>query len=175
MNSEQKANEFLGVFNDGIANIKAQNRDDFHNQLYFSNVISLMEQFLSNLFIFEITECHQSLQKLASHDKFRSATVTIPFALNNSIETYLVRSMKALVWHCLNDVEMYYKKVLNIRFNISSELLKQLELRHDFVHRNGFKLDGEQVEISNAALDKCIGLVEPFVNDIHTKYIAAKS
>ncbi|MBF4317149.1 hypothetical protein EAY30_19760, partial [Vibrio anguillarum] len=117
MSSEQRANEFLRVFNDGIANIRAQRRDSFHNQLYFSNVISLMEQFLSHLFIFEITNCHQSLQKLANHDKFRAATVTIPFALNNSIEAYLVRSMKALVWHRLNDVEMYYKKVLGIRFN----------------------------------------------------------
>ncbi|MBF4354773.1 hypothetical protein EAY36_26455, partial [Vibrio anguillarum] len=105
----------------------------------------------------------------------RAATVTIPFALNNSIEAYLVRSMKALVWHRLNDVEMYYKKVLGIRFNISSELLKQLELRHDFVHRNGFTLDGEIVEISNEDLDKCIALVEPFVLDIHTKYVTAKS
>ncbi|MGF1685017.1 hypothetical protein [Photobacterium minamisatsumaniensis] len=175
MSSEEQANIYLAAFIGGIAQIKAQGRDSFHNQLYFSNVISLMEQYLSNLFIFEITDSHQSLQKLASHDKFRAATVTVPFALNNSIETYLIRSMKALVWHRLNDVEMYYKKVLNFRFNISSELLKQLELRHDLVHRNGYTLDGDKVEISNNDLDKCISLVEPFIIDIHTKYIAAKS
>ncbi|MGR6838001.1 hypothetical protein ACU5DF_02415 [Aliivibrio wodanis] len=171
MNSD----DFLTTFNDGITHIKAQEKDDFHNQLYFSNVISLMEQYLSNLFIFEITTYRDSLQKLANHDKFRSATVTVPFALNNSMDTYLVRSMKALVWHRLNDVEMFYKKVLGIRFNISRELLKQLELRHDLVHRNGYTLDGEKVNIDNTDLERCIELVESFIFDVKTKYATAKS
>lgn len=175
MSSEPTPQLFLSVFNQGITQVKEQEKELFHNQLYFSNVISLMEQYLSNLFIFEIENDSTSLQRLANHDKFRSATVTIPFALNNSIESYLIKSMKSLVWHRLNDVEMYYKKVINIRFNISGELLTQLELRHDLVHRNGHKLDGTRVDITEDNLNRCITLIELFINDIHKKYIEAKS
>ncbi|HCE4571542.1 TPA: hypothetical protein NJ576_000647 [Vibrio parahaemolyticus] len=175
MSSDTAFDVYLNTFTEGLTQIRAQSRDSFHNQLYFSNVISLMEQYLSNLFIFEITNSPESLRKLASHDKFRSATVTVPFALNNPIDEYLIHSMKALVWHRLNDVEMYYKKVLGIRFNISIELLKQLELRHDLVHRNGHTLDGDKVDITDGDLDQCIALVELFVLDIHAKYVAQKS
>lgn len=173
MNFEAQADTFLINFKNGINQINSQKRDDFHNQLYFSNVISLMEQFLSNLFVFEITNSRESLQKLANHEKFKATTVTVAFALNNSIETYLIHAMKALVWHRLNDVEMFYKKVLGFSFNISGELLKQLELRHDLVHRNGFNLNGDKVEISDDKLEKCISLVDEFICDIHKKYTRA--
>ena len=175
MSSEQSPELFLSAFSDGITNVQEQSKDSFHNQLYFSNVISLMEQYLSNLFIYEVKNERRSLQKLADHDKFKSAKISVPFALNNSIETYLVTSMKSLVWHRLNDVEMYYKKVLDISFNISRELLSQLELRHDLIHRTGYKLDGSIVNITEEKLNRCITLVEVFINDIHSKYLAAKS
>jgi hypothetical protein len=175
MSSETSPEIFISVFDEGIRQVKVQNKDSFHNQLYFSNVISLMEQYLSGLFIFEIKSSRISLQKLVSHDKFRYATVTVPFALNNSIEDYLIKSMKSLVWHRLNDVEMYFKKVTNIRFNISGDLLAQLELRHDLVHRNGHKLDGSVVNITDEILTNCITLIEEFIRDIHTKYVAFKS
>ena len=175
MSSETSPEIFMSVFDEGISQVKDQNKDSFHNQLYFSNVISLMEQYLSSLFIFEIESNPSSLQKLACHDKFKSATVTVPFALNNSIEEYLIKSMKSLVWHRLNDVEMYFKKVTNIRFNISGDLLSQLELRHDLVHRNGHKLDGSAVHITDEALINCITLIDEFIKDIHTKYLAFKS
>ncbi|WP_017223508.1 hypothetical protein [Moritella dasanensis] len=175
MNSEPSPALFISTFNAGITQVKEQNKDDFHNKLYFSNIISLMEQYLSNLFIFEIANNHLSLQKLASHDKFRTATVSISFALNNSIKEHLIKSMKSLVWHRLNDVDMYYKKVMNIRLNISGELLSQLEIRHHLVHRNGYKLDGSTVEITDEVLNKCIVLVETFVGDINRKYVAQKA
>lgn len=175
MSSETSPEIIMSIFEEGIHQVKDQNKDSFHNQLYFSHVISLMEQYLSSLFIFEIESNPASLQKLASHDKFRSATVTVPFALNNSMEEYLIKSMKSLVWHRLNDVEMYFKKVTNIRFNISGDLLTQLELRHDIVHRNGHKLDGSAVHITDENLIECTTLIEEFIKDIHTKYVAFKN
>lgn len=62
MSSEPTPELFLFVFNEGIKQVKEQEKELFHNQLYFSNVISLMEQYLSNLFIFEIENDSRSLQ-----------------------------------------------------------------------------------------------------------------
>ena len=36
-------------------------------------------------------------------------------------------------------------------------------------------LDGDKVDITDGDLDRCIALVEPFVLDIHAKYVAQKS
>lgn len=160
------------TFSKGINRVRNLSGDEFHNALYFSNVISLMEQYLSSLFLDEIQSSPQALNRLANQKKFRSATVTVPYALNHSIENYLIRSMKSLVWHRINDVGMFYKDVFDIKFNISIDLLNQLDIRHDLVHRNGFTLDEEKVIINRDDLTHCIRLVEAFVADIERKYMA---
>ncbi|MCF2827116.1 MULTISPECIES: hypothetical protein [unclassified Pseudoalteromonas] len=175
MNFEDKANDLLGVFQGGIAHIQEQNKDDFHNKLYLSNVISLMEQFLSSLFIFEIKGCSASLKKLANSDKFRKTTVTLPYALNSSIEEHLVKAMKGFVWHNLNDAEMFYKAVLGFSFNKSTRLINQIDLRHDIVHRNGFNKEEQEVVVTDEKLEQCIVVVKDFITDVHRKYIQAKS
>jgi hypothetical protein len=156
----------------GVDNITAQNKDSFHNQLYFANMISLMEKYLSDLFIHEISTNQTALVKLASHKHFKSMSLKIPFLLHNRVEDYMINAMKSMVWHRLNDVEMFYKNVLDIQFNTSRNLLDILKTRHHLVHRNGFDLDNSKVDISENKLNSCIGTINGFIVDIDKKYQA---
>lgn len=166
-------NPFYNIFRSGIENIRNQSKDPFHNKLYYSNVISLMEQYLSGLFINEITKNRKYLIKLSSHGKFNADNLPLVKVINlsmNDIDNILIDKMKNLVWHRLNDIEGYFKHVFNIKFNISRELLSLLETRHDLIHRNGFNMDGQETQITEDKLVNCIRVVEDFINDIDKKY-----
>ena len=80
MTSDQCKSSFYEEFCSGIEIIKKQSNDEFHNKLYFSNVISLMEKYLYNLFIHEISSNREAIveletQKLSAH--FLSCTVVL--------------------------------------------------------------------------------------------------
>ena len=176
MNSDQhNHSRFFAEFQSGIEKIKTQSNDDFHNRLYYSNVISLMEKYLYDLFIFEISSNRSTLVKLATQNKFRATSLKIPFILHNNIEEYIINAMKNIVWHRLNDIDVFYKNVLEIQFNISTGILNILKIRHDIAHRNGFDLNGSKIMITNQDLYYCINLISNFILDIDKKYQALKN
>ena len=166
---------FFDEYKYGIDCINSQNRDNFHNQLYFSNVISLMEKYLYDLFLYEITNDRIALVKLGSQNKFKSESLKIPYLLHNCVEDFIINSMKNLVWHRLNDVDVFYKNVLNISININSNLLGKLKIRHDIVHRNGCDINDNKVKISDHGLDDCISTIDIFIKDIDKKYQSKKN
>lgn len=175
MTSDQYTpSKFLVEFQSGIECIESQTKDDFHNKLYFSNIVSLMEKYLYDLFVHEITTDRTALVKLGSQNKFKSESLKIPYLLQNKVEDYIIKAVKNLVWHRLNDIDVFYKNVLGITLNINRKLLQQLSVRHDIVHRNGFDLEGNAVEISNDLLSESISTISIFVKDIDKKYQALK-
>ena len=86
----------------------------------------------------------------------------------------IIKTVRNLVWHHLNDIDVFYKNVLGITLNIKRKLLRQLSMRHDIVHRNGFDLEGNAVAISNDSLSDSISTISIFVEDIDKKYQALK-
>ena len=162
--------DFLIEYRDGISQITSQTGDQFHNKLYFSNVVSLMEKYLYDLFVHEITTDRSALIKLGMTNKFKSESLKIPYLLHNNIEDFIVNAVKNFVWHRLNDVDVFFKNVLSITFNINRKLLAQLKVRHDIVHRNGFDLEGSPVVISDQDLAECITTITAFIEDIDKKY-----
>jgi hypothetical protein len=176
MTSNQHApSQFFVEFKIGIDCVVLQNKDDFHNKLYFSNIVSLMEKYLYDLFIHEISTDRTALVKLGSQNKFRAESLKIPYLLQNSVEDFIITAVKNFVWHRLNDVDVFYKNVIGVTFNISRHLLSKLKIRHDIVHRNGFDLEGNTVNISNEELTDCITTITSFIEDIDKKYQSKKN
>ncbi|CAN2040781.1 RiboL-PSP-HEPN domain-containing protein [Candidatus Magnetomoraceae bacterium gMMP-15] len=177
MNSNQTDHsEFYNEFQNGIRKIISQtNNDKFHNKLYYSNVISLMEKYLYDLFIYKIKSDRNALVTLGTQNKFNNVSLKIPYLLHNSVEEFIINAMKNIVWHRLNDIDVFYKKVLRIQFNLNREILNILKTRHDIVHRNGFDLDGNMVEITDQKLETCINLINQFILDIDKKYQALQN
>lgn len=169
MNSDAKY--VIERFKEGIKQIESRKWDNFHNQLYFSKVISLMEHYLSSLFVFEISNNEAALKKLANTN-FSSTNVRVPYALNNCMKEHIINSMKNEVWHRLNVVDGYFKSVLGFRLNLSVAIRNKVEIRHDIVHRDGFTIHDKPVVISNKSLKECIVLVDALVSDVQAKYEA---
>ena len=170
MTSDQYKSSFYEEFCSGIKTIESQSNDEFHNRLYYSNVISLMEKYLYDLFIHEITSNREAIVRLGTQNKFRSESLKIPYLLHNTVEEYLINAMKNMVWHRLNDIDVLFKNVIGIKINISTTLLETLNIRHHIIHRNGYDLEGNKVVISDKDLQSCIALVSSFVYEIDKKY-----
>ena len=161
---------FYEEFCSGIEVIESQCNDEFHNKLCFSNVISLMEKYLYDLFIHEISSNREAIVRLGTQNKFRTESLKIPYLLHHTVEEYLINAMKNMVWHRLNDIDVLFKNVIGIKINISTTLLENLNIRHHIIHRNGYDLEGNKVLIEDQDLQSCIALVDSFVFDIDKKY-----
>lgn len=170
--SIEQSSQFFKSFQLGVDQIRAsETTDDLHLKLYISYIVSLMEKYLSDVFIYEISTNRENLMRLATHPKFRQQKLTLPYVLNHDVEAYLITSVKNLVWHRLNDVETLYKHVLDIDMNIQRELLEKLKLRHDIVHRNGYSIDNQLIVVTHQQLCDCIRLFVSFVKEVDANFI----
>lgn len=161
---------FLAEIQATKQNITLQTNSDFHYPLYFSHIFTLMEQYLNEVFIHEISTERNRLIKLSHHPKFQSETLKIPFLMHNSVESYLIFTMQNMVWHRLNEVDVLYRQVLGISLNTNNQIYSYLKIRHDIVHRNGFDILGNYKKISDEILVNCIIEMLKFITDIDKQY-----
>lgn len=166
--------QFFSKFSAGIhateQHIALQTDGNFHYPLYFAHLFTLMEQYLGDVFIYEISTDRNCLVKLSQHPKFQSDSLKIPFLMHNSVEDYLIFSMQNMVWHRLNEVDVLYRQVLGISLNTSNQILHYLKLRHDIVHRNGFDITGNPQMITKQQLLNCLGEIVKFISNIDKQY-----
>jgi hypothetical protein len=107
-----------------------------------------MESYLSGRFIFSIEadptlfrrfvettpECQ--LQNVPLGDIFKAA---------DEIEQKVKMCLAEFVWHRLDPVGPMFQDTLGVRFPSNmKELFKAIIWRHDFVHRNGRTINGEE-------------------------------
>jgi len=140
------------------------------NRLLFAHAISIMEKYLYDLFIHEISTDNEKLKRLANQNKFKEQKLGVAFALNNSVSDWIINTMKKMVWHRLNDIQIFYKDVLGISFELERPLIDAINKRHHLVHRNGFDLEGNVVSISYADLENLITTINRFISKIDEKY-----
>ena len=156
----QIKSEFYRAFKNSMDHLKAYPSDPLLNQLFFSHIISVMEKYLYDLFIHEISEDNKKLRRLANQNKFKEQKLGVAFALNHSVADWIIDTMKKMVWHRLNDIQILYKEVLNVSFELELPVIDAIRKRHDLVHRNGFDMEGNIVSISEEGLGTLISTID---------------
>jgi hypothetical protein len=170
----QTGSQFYQSFKSNLEALRCFPEDLLLNRLLFSQIITLLEKYLLDVFIHEITTNTTKLQTLANHNKFREQKLGIAFALNNSVRDWIIDTMRKMVWHRLNDVQILYKAVLGITFELERPIIEAINKRHDLIHRNGFDLRGNNVPVTHADLCGLINAVDSFVINIDEKYNAVR-
>jgi len=169
----QRKSEFYVSFKDSIDGLRGYSSDSLLNRLFFSHVISVMEKYLYDIFIHEISEDSTKLKRLANQNKFKEQKIGVAFALNNSVANWIIDTIKKMVWHRLNDIQILYKDVLGIRFELERSVIDAINKRHDLVHRNGFDTDGNAVSVSEEELSNLISTIDQFISRIDDEYISS--
>ncbi|HKV29090.1 MAG TPA: hypothetical protein VJN90_12540 [Candidatus Acidoferrales bacterium] len=75
-----------------------------------------------------------------------------------------------MLWHRLSDVARLYRNTLGVQFpQDMKELLAAVQIRHDFVHRNGRTPDGNEISLTPGQITDLIKLVQNLVDGIEAQ------
>ncbi|WOB26946.1 MULTISPECIES: hypothetical protein [Xanthomonas] len=121
------------------------------NRMIFSNQITALEAYLCDTLINEVKISDGSLERLiAKANELADAKFTLSeiYKSPTLVSDTAIEYLRSVLYHNLAKVDVLYKialgfNILSLSDDISS-LFKAVSLRHDCVHRNGFKKDGNQ-------------------------------
>lgn len=170
--STQGRSQFYHSFRTDIDALAGIEGSPLLNRMAFSQAITVMEKYLYDVFLSEISSNDRKLQRLANENRFKEQKLSVAFALNNSVGDWMIRSMRMMVWHRLNDVQIIYKNVLGLVFEIERPVIDAINRRHHLVHRNGFDLRGEAINITESDLCALFRSLDDFVSTIDEAYMS---
>jgi hypothetical protein len=164
----------LQTFKDSIFNIKAlleikvlpAQQKHFRGMLYVSVIIA-MEAYLLDNFLFCLDADKNVFRKfIETTEHFRSQKIPLStiFKESEGIDKRGRSYLTKILWHRLGTVAVLYRNTLGIEFpQDMKELLKAVQIRHDFVHRNGRTTDGKEHDLGVQDVKELITTVETFI------------
>jgi hypothetical protein len=172
--------EHLQTFNSSIANVTAllavevpaAQQRHFRGMLYVS-VIMAMEAYLLDNFVSCLDSDKAAFRKyIETTEHFRKQKITLNsiFRESEGIDKRGRAYLTKMLWHRLSEVGKLYKNALAVHFpQDMTELLAAVQIRHDFVHRNGRTPDGEQITLTAENVTELIKLVQSLIQGIETQ------
>ena len=139
----------------------------------FIGAITCLETYLSDAFINTATATAPQNEKylksfFSSFPRFKNEKIK-----KSEIFTYVDKAKKeareammGVIYHKLDIVSNMFKSTFDIAFPDFSEIARarDIETRHDLVHRNGKTKEGDEISIDEVDVDKVISRIENFVN-----------
>lgn len=141
-------------------------------KLLYTNVITCLETYLSSAYINTVILEPQNLKKFYETFKdFKRDKIPLSelYELKDKTEEIAKQAMHKVLYHNLDKVNAMFKDTFAISLSDFSQLTKAIEIRHDIVHRNGLKKNGELITISQNDITELIELTQKFVSDLDIK------
>ncbi len=145
----------------------------------YTAVFTAMETYLFDFFYSVIQADKELFRKFVEiNEDFgkRKFSISELFDQHEKIEQTAREFLASISWHNLPRVEPLYKLVLGIKFDkeLFGKLSKAVLVRHDIVHRNGKKKDGETWVLSKPQIIELISWVRVFVEHIEKEWANLK-
>ena len=151
--------EHYASFNNAIANVEhllttdtIDSKSKYLLRLLYVNVITILETYLSDLFISAVGNDKSLLRSFVeTTPEFKSKKISVSeiFKEVDKIEKEARSYLMDIVWHHLKKVRLMFKDTLDLNFPTDIQILyKAVIVRHDLVHRNGKKKDDGEHDIS---------------------------
>ena len=82
--------KYFKQFEENIKSIQDATKCDYSLKLFYANIVTVMETYLSNIFI-ETVSTHSSLmKKLTKSNKYKNQNVSLYTALTNDMKRYII-------------------------------------------------------------------------------------
>lgn len=141
-------------------------------RMCYSGIITVMEAYLSDIFITSVTRPQVRRRFVENHDKFKSGkkeSLSEVFKQLDDLDKTIEKELFQLSFHHIPTVTELYSNCLHIEFPevMKNEIGKAVMLRHDIVHRNGRSKQGEPHTIKSEdvkALEKLVTNLIPYVD-----------
>lgn len=144
------------------------------HQMAHSSLIAALEAYLADTVSYWVDKNEHALRRFVSTNKdfqVRSLTVAEIFErlknLSGEVKTYLAD----FVWHRLDKVKPMLASGLEIRVPEIGDLMKEVMVRHDIVHRAGRRADGSLVELASEDLCRVRDIIRQFSREIEEELV----
>lgn len=169
---------FFYSFEENVQNLKhlleiKTDKQQALNYLLYSNVITLLETYLSDVFISTVCNFLPLMRRLLESDpefKNRKFDLSDIFSKYDNLHTDIQEYLSGLLYHNISKIKNLYESVLSISFPSDLVFLyKAVDVRHDLVHRNGKSKKGIKHKIGKTDVDNLLSSVITFITDIDLK------
>src|SRR5579859_78178 len=145
----------------------------------YTAVFTTMETYLFDFFYSVIQVDKELFRKFVEiNEEFvkKKFSISELFDQHEKIEQTAREFLASISCHNLPRVEPFYNLVLGIRFDkeLFGKLSKAVLVRHDIVHRNGKKRDGETWVLTKDQIIELISWVRAFVEHIENEWAKLK-
>jgi hypothetical protein len=144
------------------------------NQMVHGTLIATLEAYLADTAKYWIQNNSDVLKKFVSTNKdFQVKTLKVSeiFSRFEKIADELNLYLSELVWHRLDKVKPMLALGLGIEVPSVDQIMKQVKVRHDIVHRAGRREDGSLVQISREDLLSLRLVIDDFIKSIEDELI----
>jgi len=144
----------------------------FQLMMIYGFCITSLESYLSDVFARQIfsddclKEKYLNAEKSLKEQKFSLGDL---YKKHKTIDAVIKKKIASTSFHALEKVKGLYKNVLNVDIGDISDLVVSINKRHDFIHRGGKDIDGNEVTTSKQEVEELINRVENLCRDLESK------
>lgn len=132
-----------------------------------------MEAYLLDNFLSALNSDKAVFRKyIETTDHFRGQKILLStiFKESDGIDKRGRAYLTKMLWHRLSDVARLYRNTLGVQLpQDMKELLAAVQIRHDFVHRNGRTPDGKEISLTPGQITDLVKLVQNLVDGIEAQ------
>ncbi|MFK4489567.1 hypothetical protein [Bradyrhizobium sp. USDA 336] len=169
--------EFMASYNETSALLAEKGSDEGHallNRMIFSHQITAMEAYLADTLLNAVLNDDDAKSRLMSDDKDlneQKFTISQIAAEPDIVARTIERYLRSILYHNVLKVDFLYSCALQIKIltlvSDKARLLKDIRLRHDCVHRNGFDKDGNELNVfTKDYVQATADLIMDFINKL---------
>ncbi len=146
-----------------------KNKKQYLYRLAYANIITALEAYLADTFIFLVTgngafRIHYMLHKIHKKNTSKLKKIKLSEVWSERRSKDDKKFLSCFSWHKLKDTEDLYEKVIDIPFNnYSSTFDIAIKNRHDIVHRNGKSPDGTMLILTKKEIKELSFTTKNFV------------
>lgn len=168
---KERISEIFAVLDSST--LDGANRRLLH-QMAHSSLIAALEAYLADTASFWVEIDERVLRRFVSTNRdfqTRSLTVAELFERFDNIRAEINAYLVDFVWHRLDKVKPMLSSCLEINVPAIGDLMKEVKVRHDIVHRAGRCADGSLVELSIEYLHRVCETIQQFSNGIEEELV----
>lgn len=154
---------------DNLRNSLSESKKSLINKSLYSYSISIMEAFLG-----------ETAKALVFHDKKIMYRYLEKYGIEKSlslidiydkpdyVKAKVIRQLSSVTFHNIKTIGELFGQLLDTKISLS-ELNKTITVRHDLVHRNGFTIEGDEVDHSRETIIDSINLIKKELTRLQEK------
>tara|TARA_B100001063_G_C16728280_1_gene537751 strand:+ start:541 stop:1224 length:684 start_codon:yes stop_codon:yes gene_type:complete len=143
-----------------------------------AHLVASFEAYLSSVCIHKVTNSDIYIRRLIETDpEFANKKIALKdiYSESEKLKTTVASYLKDLIFHKLSKVQLMYKSLFGFEFNELCWAYHAIEIRHDCVHRAGYRKDGSKLELTEGSVRILADEINLVVQDIEDHFMSIEN